>query len=313
MTGQLDIVINQIIIFAILMAIGFIAVKAKALNKDALNALSKLIVMIILPALIFSIIAGSGITSTDFLANGAFAIGVALCYTLLIISGIVMSRLLKLEGKTANIYMSLATFGNMGFMGIPLLLGIFKDPVVQVCIAVYTVIDMALLWTYGVYLCSRHQDNSNPLSAIKNIINPTTVALAIAIIVMAVRLPVPDLLMGTISGVGNTSKYLTLIYIGGVLAFVSLNKIATKSNIIVLTVVKMLALPVIVFFLLGFFLPLEPRTILTLIVGLPGMTTIAMIASNYQSDVEYATEIIFVTTLASLITIPLVFTITSML
>ena len=313
MAGQIDIVIDQIIIFAILMAIGFIAVKAKALTKDSLNALSKLIVLIILPALIFSIIAGSGITITDFLANGAFAIGVALCYTLLIVSGIVMSRLLKLEGKTANIYMSLATFGNMGFMGIPLLLGIFKDPVVQVCIAVYTVIDMALLWTYGVYLCSRHQDNSNPLSAIKNIINPTTVALAVGFIVMAVKLPVPDLLMGTISGVGNTSKYLTLIYIGGVLAFVSLAKISTKSNILVLTMVKMLALPVIVFFLLGFFLPHEPRTILTLIVGLPGMTTVAMIASNYQSDVEYATEIIFVTTLASLVTIPLVFIVTSMI
>lgn len=313
MAGQLDIVINQIIIFAILMAIGFIAVKAKALNKDALNALSKLIVIILLPALIFSIVAGSGITIADFLANGAFAIGVALCYTLLIISGILMSRLLNLKGKTANIYMSLATFGNMGFMGIPLLLGIFKDPVVQVCIAVYTVIDMALLWTYGVYLCSRHQDNSNPLGAIKNIINPTTAALAIGFVVMAVRLPVPDLIMGTISGVGNTSKYLTLIYIGGVLAYVSLAKISTKSNILILTVVKMLALPVIVFFLLGFFLPLEPRTILTLIVGLPGMTTIAMIASDYQSDVEYATEIIFVTTLASLVTIPLVFIATSMI
>ncbi len=312
MAVQLDIVLNQIVVFAILMAIGFIAVKAKALTKDALNALSKLIVLIILPALIFSIIAGSGVTVNDFLANGAFAIGVALCYTLLILSGIVMSRLLKLEGKTANIYMSLATFGNMGFMGIPLLLGIFTDPVVQVCIAVYTVIDMALLWTYGVYLCSRHQDQANPMSAIKNIVNPTTVVLAIAVIVMAVRFPVPALIMSTISGVGNTSKYLTLIYIGGVLAYVSLGKIATKSNILVLTIVKMLALPVIVFILLGFFLPDEPRTILTLIVGLPGMTTIAMFSANYESDTEYATEIIFVTTLASLVTIPLVFVVTSM-
>lgn len=311
--GQMGIVINQIAIFAILMAIGFIAVKAKALTKDALNALSRLIVMVILPALIFSIIAGSGITVSDFLANGAFAVGVALCYTLLIVSGIVMSRLLKLEGKTANIYMSLATFGNMGFMGIPLLLGIFSDPVVQVCIAVYTVIDMALLWTYGVYLCSRHQDGANPLSAIKNIINPTTIALLIGFIVMAVKLPVPGLLMATISGIGNTSKYLTLIYIGGVLAYVSLAKISTKPNIIVLTIVKMLALPVIVFILLGFFLSREPRTILTLIVGLPGMTTVAMIASRYESDVEYASEIIFVTTLASLVTIPLVFMTMSLL
>lgn len=313
MAGQLDIVLNQIVIFAILMAIGFIAVKAKALTKDALNALSKLIVMIILPALIFSIIAGSGVTVNDFINNGAFAIGATLCYTLLILSGILMSRLLKLEGTTANIYMSLATFGNMGFMGIPLLLGIFTDPVVQVCIAVYTVIDMALLWTYGVYLCSRHQDSANPLSAIKNIVNPTTVALTIAFIIMAVRFPVPELLMSTISGIGNTSKYLTLIYIGGVLAYVSLPKVSSKSNILVLTVVKMLALPLIVYFLLGFFLPQEPRVILTLIVGLPGMTTIAMIASNYQSDVEYASEIIFVTTLASLVTIPLVFIATSVL
>ncbi len=97
MAGQLDIVLSQIVVFTILMAIGFIAVKAKALTKDALNALSKLIVMIILPALIFSIIAGSGVTIKDFLDNGAFAIGAALCYTLLILSGIVMSRLLKLR------------------------------------------------------------------------------------------------------------------------------------------------------------------------------------------------------------------------
>ena len=312
MTGQIDIVLNQIVIFAILMAIGFVAVKAKALTRDTLNALSKLIVLIILPALIFSIIAGSGVTLNDFLASGPFAVGVVVCYTLLILSGIIMSRVLGLEGKKANIYMSLAAFGNMGFMGIPLLLGIFNDPVVQVSISVYTVIDMTLLWTYGVYLCSRHQDNTHPLSALKNIANPTTVALALAFIVMAIKFPVPGLLMNTLSGIGNTSKYLTLIYIGGVLAFVAVDGILKKPEILVLTFIKMLVLPVLVYLGLGLFLAQEPRMVLTLIVGLPAMTTIAMIAANYQSDVEYATEIIFVTHLVSLITIPLLFFTTSL-
>ena len=50
----------------------------------------------------------------------------------------------------------------MGFMGIPLLLGIFSDPVTRVCISIYAVIDMALLWTFGVYLCSRHRENASP-------------------------------------------------------------------------------------------------------------------------------------------------------
>jgi len=311
--GQIDLVINQIVIFAILMAIGFIAAKAKALNKDMLNALSKLIVIILLPALIFSIIADSGVTAGAFLDSGSFAVGAALCYTLLITAGFLMVRALKLEGKSANIFLSLATFGNMGFMGIPLLLGIFQDPVTQVSISIFTVFDMALLWTFGVYLCSRHRENANPAAAIKNMVNPTTVALLIGFIVMAFQIPVPDVLMNTISGVGNTSKSLTLVYLGGVLAFISMGNIARKPNIFVLTAVKMLALPIIAYFLLGFFLPEIPRMILTLIVGLPAMTTVAMIAANYESDVEYATEIIFVTTLASLVTIPLVFMITSMM
>ncbi len=293
------------------MAIGFIAVKTKAISRDALSALSRLIVVVLLPALIFSIMADSGVKISDFTNGGSFAFGVALCYTLLIVSAIVMSRLLKLEGKTANIFTSMATFGNMGFMGIPLLLGVFDDPATQVSIAIYTVIDMALLWTYGVYLCSRHREEKGRMGALKNMINPTTVALLIGFVVMALQIPVPDVLMSTVSGVGNTSKYLTLVYLGGVLAFISVGNIVRKPNIFVLTAVKMLALPIIAYILLGFFLPPVPRMILTLIVGLPAMTTVAMIATVYESDVDYATEIIFVTTLASLVTIPLVFLIAS--
>jgi malate permease and related proteins len=309
--GQIDLVLNQIVIFAILMAIGFVAAKANALNRDVLNALSKLIVIVLLPALIFSIIADSGVTTGAFLDSGWFAVGAALCYTLLITAGFVMVSALKLKGKTANIFLSLSTFGNMGFMGIPLLLGVFRDPVTQVSISIFTVFDMALLWTFGVYLCSRHRENANPVAALKNMVNPTTVALLIGFVVMAFQVPVPDVLMNTISGVGNTSKSLTLIYIGGVLAFISIGNIIRKPNIFLLTVVKMLALPIIAYFLLGFFLQGVSRMILTVIVGLPAMTTVAMIAANYESDVEYATEIIFVTTLASLVTIPLIFLITS--
>lgn len=313
MTGKIEIIGNQIIVFAILMTVGFIAAKTNVITKEGLNALSRIIVKIILPALIFSIVAGSGVTSKEFLISGRFAIGVFLSYSLLIFSAILMSRLLKLQGKTANIFTALATFGNMGFMGIPLIQAIFKEPVAQVCISVYTLIDMAILWTYGVYLCSRHQKQSDSWRAVKNMINPTTVALLIAFIIMILKIRLPDLLMDTISGIGGTSKYLTLIYLGGAMAFVAIKEVVKKPDIFVLTIVKMLFLPIIAYFLLGFFLPQIPRTILTLIVGLPSMTTIAMVAATYDSDVEFATEIIFVTTLASLVTIPAVSVVTSMM
>lgn len=306
MTGQLGIIVNQIIIFAILMLIGFIAAKKKIIAEEALKALSDLVIKIILPALIFSIVAGSGVTLEDFLISGRFAIVVVLCYLLLIIAGVTTSKMCKLTGKTSNVFIALATFGNMGFMGIPLIQAIFNEPIANVCISVYTIIDMAFLWTLGVYLCSRHKEESSSLSAMKNMINPTTIALFLALFILIFRIQVPDLLMNTVAGIGGMSKYLTLIYLGASLAYVSVNNLIKKPSIFVLVLVKMLTIPVLVYLLLGSFLPQTPKTIITLLVGLPAMTTIAMIAKSYESDDVFSTEVIFVTTLFSLVTIPLV-------
>jgi predicted permease len=313
MTGQMAIVTNQIIVFSILMTIGFIAAKTKVLTKDALNIVSKLIVKIILPALIFSVVAGSGVTIKDFVISGRFALAVVFCFVSLSLIGILMSKVCKLEGKTSNIFIALATFSNIGFMGIPLIQALYVDPIAQVCISVYTLVDMALLWTYGVYLCSRHQQHYNSLAAIKNIINPTTIALFIAFTLLVFDISVPAPLMNTISGLGGTSKYWALMYLGGALAYVSVGNILKKPSTIVLAIVKMIMVPIGFYYISGFFLPQIPRAILTLIIGLPPMTAIAMIASTYNSADEYAAEVIFVLTVASLLTIPLVTGITSMM
>lgn len=295
------------------MFIGFIAAKSKVLTKEALSSLSNLIVKVILPALIFGVIAGSGITIEEFLISGRFLLGVIVCYTFMVLTGIVISKFCNLEGKASNIFIALATFGNMGFMGIPLIQAVFTDPVANVCISVYSLVDMVLLWTFGTYLCSRHQQDSHKLSAVKNIINPMTIALIIAFIIMFLKIPVPDLAMNTIIGIGNTSRYLTMIYLGGALAYVSLGKAVKNPSTYILIAVKMLLLPILIYFLLGLFLPEVPRSILTFIVGLPAMTTIAMLANIYGSDDSFATEIIFITTIFSLLTIPAISIITSVI
>ena len=307
MDAQMITLLNQILVFALLMAIGFTAVKVKVITKEGLNALSLLIVNIIIPALIFSVTAGSGVTIREFLISGRIALGVILAYSLMMLASFGLSKLWKFEERTANVFMAVATFGNMGIIGIPLLLATFKDPVVNVCISVYTIFDQGLLWTVGVYLCSRHQKKKqNFAGAIKNMINPITVAVILAFIVLFCQIPIPGLIMDTITGIGNMTKYLTLIYIGGTLAFVSVANIKHKPSLFMIVMVKMLMLPVIVYILLGFFLPDLPRMILTIIVGLPSMPVLAIIAKTYGSDDEFAASAAFVTTLACLITIPLV-------
>jgi hypothetical protein len=295
------------------MGIGFAAAKMNVLTKDALTVVSRLIVKIILPALIFSVVAGSGVTLNDFVISGRFALAVFSCYVFLSLTGIAMVKLCRLTGTTANIFIALATFSNIGFMGIPLIQSIYPEPIAQVCISVYTMVDMALLWTYGVYLCSRHQANYNSLAAAKNIVNPTTIALVAAFLVLILDIPLPAPLITTIAGLGGTSKYWALMYLGGALAYVSVGRIVKRPSTLLLAVVKMILTPILVYYVLGFFLSEVPRTILALIIGLPPMTAIAMIASAYQSADEYAAEVLFVLTVASLITIPTVSGIISLL
>lgn len=313
MDGKIGIVVDQVIIFAILMAIGFVAGKLKVITKDGLKVLSSLIVKITLPALIFSIVAGSGVTINDFVLSSRFALGTLFCYAMLICCGIVMSKLCNLKGATKNIFIALFSFGNMGFIGIPLIQGVFNEPQAQVCISVYTIIDMALLWTLGVYLCSRHDASTDTLKSLKNMVNPTTVALAVAFVIVLSGVELPHVLMIPIQGLGNASKYLSLLYLGGALVYFHIFKALKKPSIFVIIAAKMVVIPISIYFIMGYFLNEIPRVVLTIIVGLPSMTTLAMVAAHYQSDEEYATEAIFLMTIACLLTIPVVSLITSLM
>jgi predicted permease len=313
MTSQINIIFNQIVLFAIMMCIGFAGGKTRVITKDGLQTLADLLVKIILPALIFSMVAGNGVTIEEFTIAGPFAIGVAIVYAALTLTGFLTARLLKLKGKEKSVFVMLNVFGNFGFMGLPLILGIFTEPIARVCMTVYAMFDSIILWTFGVYLCSRHDSNFNRASAIKNMLNPTTLALAAAFIIMAFKIPLPEIVFTSISGLGGTSPYFSMIFIGASLAFVPAKSLVQKPSLFVLPAVKMIAMPVLIYILTGLFLPHIPRTVLTLLVALPCMNTVAVLAKTYGSAHEYATQGIFITTILSLFTIPLVSAIISFL
>ncbi|MBQ5707241.1 MAG: AEC family transporter, partial [Peptococcaceae bacterium] len=60
MTSQFYIVLNQVLVFGILMLIGFVMAKVKVLTQDVLNGVSKLIVQLLLPCMVFHLIIGNG-------------------------------------------------------------------------------------------------------------------------------------------------------------------------------------------------------------------------------------------------------------
>ena len=83
MTSQFYIVLNQVLVFGILMLIGFVMAKVKVLTQDVLNGVSKLIVQLLLPCMVFHLIIGNGITIDHLLANRSYALGALLFFAVL--------------------------------------------------------------------------------------------------------------------------------------------------------------------------------------------------------------------------------------
>ena len=148
-----SIVLSQIIGFVIYILIGIAAVRMRVLGSRSLGVFSRFITKISLPLLLFS--------NT---LNGALPVlaVTVLMYFLLYLLCRLLARLFGLKGNENHVYRACAMFGNIGFMGIPIVAAVFPEQG-MLYIALFTVIDQLLLWTLGVNLTAP-VDRENAMS-----------------------------------------------------------------------------------------------------------------------------------------------------
>ena len=307
MSQQFYVVVNQVLVFAILMLIGFVMAKARVMTTDVLNGLSKLIVNLLLPCLIFYMIIGNGITIQYILASRTWALAILLMYALLCLLGYAMAGAAGLRRSGQDMFAVATMFCNIGFMGVPLIESIFPgNGQVAVCLLIYFVFDQFLLWTVGLFLCTWHVKKRSHGSAVTNFVNPMIIGIAIALALLYFNIQLPGPILTTIKGLGDCSRYLALLYLGALLATMPLLQMLMKPYIYCLIVLKMTIVPVIGYFVASLFFNHVMSLLLATILSLPPMVANTMMARTYGGDERVAAETVFVSTIACLGTIPLV-------
>lgn len=306
MSQQFYVVVNQVLVFGILMLIGFVMAKVHILTTDVLNGLSKLIVKLLLPCLIFYLIIGNGITIQYIIANRSFAVALLLLYLTLCLLGYAMAGACGLRRSGQDVFAVAVMFCNIGFMGLPLLDTMFPDnSQVAVCLLIYMTLDQILLWSIGLFLCTRNAKRKGG-SMLENLLNPSLIGIAIALVLLYFGVQLPAPLLTTIQGLGDCSRYLALLYLGALLATMPVLSMLTKPHVYFLIVLKMTVLPVVVYLVASFFFDAVVSLLMATIVSLPPMVAITMMARTYGGDERVAAETVFVSTIACLGTIPLV-------
>ena len=297
----------QIGIFLILICVGIAAVKVHILDTNSLAAVSKLVIQISLPAYIF-INAVSSATRQS-LIDSMIIIPVAfVLYIVLVAASMIIEKIFRLEKNRKNIFRVSLVFGNIGFMGIPLVTVIYPDTA-MLYVSVFTIVDQVFFWTYGVLLTKpvTEEKRKFSLSNLKNLLSPPLLAILIAIVFIVVKIPVPQIFSSVLTAMGNTSMPLALIYIGGALCTSDIRPVLKCGELYTGIIVKMTALPVLCYIAMSIIgIESDMAGTLAFMIALPGIEMVPMLAKESGSDGDYAVCAIMMTTVASLITLPVV-------
>lgn len=304
---QFFIALTQIGIFLLLICVGILTVKVKILDAHSLTAISRLVIQVSLPAYIFINAVDSA--TRQSLADSLMVVPIAIVlYIILVIVSAVIERVFHLQGNRKSVFRASLIFGNIGFMGIPLVSVLYPDTAV-LYVSLFTIVDQIFFWTYGVLLTKPASEEKHKISPanLKNLLSPPLIAIVIAIFFIVAGIPIPAIFSSALTAVGSTSMPLALMYIGGVLYTSDIRPVLKCGELYTGIFTKMMILPVacyLVMCMLG--IPGDMAGTLAFIVALPGIEMVPMLAKTNGSDGDYAVCAIMMTTIACLITLPIV-------
>ena len=283
------ILMEQIELFIVYLVIGVILVRTGVLSDKGLDWIARVVMKLSLPTMIFVNVVSQ--VDRVALVKSLSIIGLAVtASTLLYGLGVVLTKLFHVEGDRAQIYRAMTMFGNVGFMGIPIITSIFQERG-MLYVSVFTIVDQLAMWTVGVKLTSPSGKGKFDL---KKLINPATVAIALAILFV-------------FQNIGATATPLAMIYLGGVFACMDIRKYVKQIELYGIVICKMLIFPVLFYLVLGF-IPVseEIRMTMSLITAMPTMSSVVMLAKSSGSDGEYSLGGVMLTTLCGIVTLPVV-------
>lgn len=299
---DITVVINQMIILFLLMAMGYIIVRTGILNMVFRDNLSTFIVNVTMPLMMIS-----SVTSTTPVGDAndvilVFIISI-LTYALLPFIAILLAKCLRVPKEDNNLYLYMTIFSNIGFMGFPVIQSIFGEGAIFYA-AIFNMIFNFMNFSLGIRLMSDKRKGS---FSVKKFLRPGIFGAIFALIIFFTGIILPSPLVDSMKNLGDTTSPLAMIVIGMSLAEIPFKSVFTEIRLYPYTLIKQVIIPILSWYVLRNIISNELILGITVIViAMPVATSAVLFSSEYDGNTNLATKSVFITTLASLVTIPVI-------
>ena len=305
MLHSFSIVFGQVLSLFIMIAVGFAMYKANRINDAGVSQMTDLLLYAVTPCVVFNAF-NRPFDPATALSIAVFAAVSAVFLTLSIFAGMLLFR-----GKDRDSRVVLrfsAVFSNCGFMGIPLA-GAVCGEKGTLYASIFVVLFNVFQWTYGFAMMSGEK-----LSLKKAIVNPCVLGLLAGLPVFLLSVSVPAPLENAVFMIAALNSPLAMIVIGTHLARADLVSTLTDFRCYPASLIRLVLLPAAVMSATVFMPWLDSFQKLTLAVmfGAPVAASCALFATKFGRDSELASRLVALSTVFSMITLPLLVSLVSM-
>lgn len=296
----LNSVIKEIISLFIIVLIGFYCGKKNIIDEAFSNGLSRLLLDVSTPLLIISSFSFTYTFSMGEKIVKAFVYGIII---FILTPLLVKPLLMKIEKSKRNILQFAMVFSNCGFMGFPLAQSVFGNEGV-IYASIFNMVFNVFVWTYGVMLFNGTKNLKESKKLLKN---PGIISSVVGLLIMSLSIKIPPVLLDSMKLVGGLTTPISMLIIGSLLSKANLKKLVQDIRLFYASFIKLILLPTILYLVTILF---KENSIVIktyiLMLAMPAGAMTTLFAERFNKNKEYSALIVSLSTLLSMITIPVI-------
>ena len=292
-------VLKQSVIMFLIACIGIICYKTKIITKDAQKFFSAFVLKVVIPC--FAFISFQVELSAELISGMLAALLLSVVsHILLILLSMIVIR--KKEGTEYAIERFSLIYTNCGFMGIPLISGVF-GPEGALYATIYLTVFNILVWTHGVMIMKNQFSLKELLVVLRS---PTMIAIFLGILCLVFGIRLPEVARKPLDYIASMNTPLPMTIAGVMIAQNSLLATLKDFRAMVISVLRLLILPIIVFLVLRL-IPCDNIVLMSIMLSIscPTATIGTLFAIEHNKNAAYASRIFAITTVLSSVTMPL--------
>ena len=293
-------IFNQLLKMLLIMLVAFLCYRIHIVNQEGNRCVSNLLLMVVNPCLI--------LTVYQMEYDPALVKGLLISFAAAAVSHFVSFTAAHFLIPARNnpeyaVERFVSVYSNCGFIGIPLINSVLGAEGVFYLTAYMTVFNI-LTWTHGLSLM---QGNLSGKQLFQGLRTPMVIATILAIVLFFLQIRIPDTLRASMDYLADMNTPLAMMVAGVSVAQTDLKKILKKGRIYWVSFLKLLVMPLLtMIFLVAAGLDYKVAYVILIAAACPTATTTTMMAIRYNKNYTYTSEIFAISTVLSIVTIPLV-------